>query len=307
MRGKNLNCGIRGGLWDEAHLERMGAAVWLFGWLVHRQTRERDGVGLVLGGSALTYEMIQGDTGYSRRTLQRWMADLRRGGYVRVRRTCHSRMIIEILKAKKFGAKQLGFPQANFFASNSSAPTLAQKRPSSAPYMAQKNAGWPQQLAMVARSYAAGAAGHRQYKPERQIDSYTHSGNFPRAVEETAWRNPAQIFSQIKTKAEAKTSGRGDFRGADGAQTFARPTCASQMSANRALANPSDANQKFESLAREGKGSHDNSKAPRAYAPSDAYRFRQSERALREEAIQRELRVGAGPDIGGLRTPRREK
>ncbi|MGH9727034.1 MAG: hypothetical protein ACRD4V_00395, partial [Candidatus Acidiferrales bacterium] len=246
MRGKNLNCGIRGGLWDEAHLERMGAAVWLFGWLVHRQTRERDGVGLVLGGSALTYAMIQDDTGYSRRTLQRWMADLRRGGYVRVRRTCHSRMIIEVLKAKKFGAKQLGFPQANFFASNSSAPSMAQKSWSSAPYAAQKNAGWTQQVAAGARSYAAGPASNRQYKPERQIYNGAHGGNFQRAVEQTAEIDRAVNFSPTTAKAQQNANVQcANVRGGPVGQPFSQNRC-------------------------------DNRASPRPYAPSDAFRFRQN-------------------------------
>ncbi|HEV2617487.1 MAG TPA: hypothetical protein VGU63_12855 [Candidatus Acidoferrales bacterium] len=267
MRGKNLNCGIRGGLWDEAHLERMGAAVWLFGWLVHRQTRERDGVGLVLGGSALTYAMIQSDTGYSRRTLQRWMAELRRGGYVRVRRTCHSRMIIEVLKAKKFGAKQLGFPQANFFASNSSAPSMAQKRASSAPYVAQKNAGWTRQVAAGAGSYAAGRASNRQYKPERQIYNGAHGGNFRSGVEQTAEMNPAINFSPTQAKTEEKANAQGgNAREGPARQRFSQDRC-------------------------------DNRASPRPYVPSDAFRFRQDERAWREAKLRAELFVGAGPEV----------
>lgn len=124
LRGKNLNCGIRGGLWDEAHLERMGPAVWLFGWLVHRQKREHNGVGLVLGGSPLTYKIISQDTGMAERTLKRRMARLGRSGYVRVKHTTYKRMIIQITKAKKFGPQQLRFPQGSFFAQESKGPLL---------------------------------------------------------------------------------------------------------------------------------------------------------------------------------------
>ncbi|HKV27164.1 MAG TPA: hypothetical protein VJN90_02665 [Candidatus Acidoferrales bacterium] len=275
MRGKNLNCGIRGGLWDEAHLERMGAAVWLFGWLVHRQTRERDGVGLVLGGSALTYGMIQDDTGYSRRTLQRWMADLRRGGYVRVRRTCHSRMIIEVLKAKKFGAKQLGFPQANFFAPNSSAPGMAQKTVSSAPFVAQKNSSWTPQRAAETRRYAAGLPDNRQYKPERQIDNGAHGGNFRGPLDRTAEQNPARTFFQTPAKTQENANGEsGQIREVAAPQAFLQ---------NR----------------------YNNRASPPAHTP-DAFRVRQNERALREASVRAELYVGAGPDGGGLRNARRK-
>ena len=100
LRGKHLNSGIRGGLWEDQYLQRMGPAVWLFGWLVHRQTRERHGVGLVLAGSPLTYEMISADTGMAVRTLKRWMARLAGGGYVRVQHTLHKRMVIQIARPR---------------------------------------------------------------------------------------------------------------------------------------------------------------------------------------------------------------
>jgi hypothetical protein len=40
--GKGLNSGIRGGLWEKKHSDAMADAVWLFGWLVLRQTTERN-------------------------------------------------------------------------------------------------------------------------------------------------------------------------------------------------------------------------------------------------------------------------
>ncbi|GEM_PF-2243694 len=107
MRGKELNSGIRGGLWDEKHTAAMGAAVWLFGWLVHRQTTERGGVGLVLRGRPLSYREISEDTGWGERKLRYWMGILRRGGYIEVRHSIYSRMVIRVLKAKKFFPRQL--------------------------------------------------------------------------------------------------------------------------------------------------------------------------------------------------------
>lgn len=278
MRGKNLNCGIRGGLWDEAHLERMGPAVWLFGWLVHRQTRERNGVGLVLGGSPLTYDMIQGDTGYSRRTLQRWMADLRSGGYVRVRRTCHSRMIIEVLKAKKFPPKQMGFPQASFFARNSSAPLLARKNGPSAPNVAQMNGGGRQSSHTPAMGYVAAAASYRQYKPERQLDSLTLGGDFTPPVDANARPSTAQPISEENSNSKESQNFR---KNASGQKNCGGGTAAPQPFAN---------------------GNRENRIAPqhyasRAYAPSSPYRYGQNQRALREAAVRAELRVGAGPEV----------
>lgn len=146
LRGKHLNSGIRGGLWEDEHFQRMGPAVWLFGWLVHRQTRERHGVGLVLAGSPLTYEMISQDTGMAVRTLKRWMARLGRCGYIRVKHTLYKRMIIQIIKAKKFGPQQLGFPQQQlgfpqipFFALKSKGPLPAPETGSKGPIAAHSS------------------------------------------------------------------------------------------------------------------------------------------------------------------------
>ncbi|MGH9865357.1 MAG: hypothetical protein ACRD4H_08085 [Candidatus Acidiferrales bacterium] len=261
MRGKNLNCGIRGGLWDEAHLERMGPAVWLFGWLVHRQTREHNGVGLVLGGSALTYKIISEDTGMAVRTLKRWMARLGRSGYVRVKHTTYKRMIIQITKAKKFGPQQLGFPQNSFFAQKSKGPLPALESGSKGPMVAHPR-----------KEY-------REYKSERQINNRTHGDNFPAALEQTARQNTSGTFSQASATAR------------ENAHVQENPKC---ESVGR------------QSFARSG---YENRAAPRPYAPSDAFRFRQSERALREAAVRAELRVGAGPDGGlsGASPPRRAR
>lgn len=179
MRGKHLNSGIRGGLWDDAHLDRMGPAVWLFGWLVHRQTRERYGVGLVLGGSPLTYEIIRQDTGMPVRTLKRWMSRLTRSGYVRVVHAAHKRMVIEIVKAKKFGPQQLGFPQQRFtfpqvaqptplFSPNSKGPLLALNTASKGPIVALKNGTAPPQVPANASRCAGAGVANRQYNSERQ-------------------------------------------------------------------------------------------------------------------------------------------
>jgi len=179
MRGKQLNSGIRGGLWDDAHLERMGPAVWLFGWLVHRQTRERFGVGLVLGGSPLTYETIRQDTGMPIRTLKRWMSRLIRSGYVRVTHAGHKRMVIEIVKAKKFGPQQLRFPQQRltfpqlyqhppFFAPNSKGPLLALMNAPKGPNVALKNCAASPQVAANPSAYAMPAPAHRDLTSERK-------------------------------------------------------------------------------------------------------------------------------------------
>jgi hypothetical protein len=132
--GKALNSGIRGGLWDAKHYDRMGDAVWLFGWLVHRQTTQTNGTGLVLRGLPLTYAEISADTGWQERTLQRWMARLRRAGYIEVKHSIYSRMVIRILNAKKFSPKQ-------FDLALSSPPDVAEISPPTVMEMGTKSGG----------------------------------------------------------------------------------------------------------------------------------------------------------------------
>ncbi len=142
--GRNLNSGIRGGLWDVKHYRKMRDALWLFGWLVHRQTKERNGTGLVLAGKPLSYADIIADisreTGAdndpppSERTLQRWMARLIAEGYIEVKHSIYGRMVIRILHAKKFNPKQLELPAIPTL---SCPPEVADLKPSPPPNMAE--------------------------------------------------------------------------------------------------------------------------------------------------------------------------
>ncbi len=101
MRGKNFNAGLRGVLFEARHYERMGAAVWLYGWLVLRQTHQSGSLGWVLGGSPISYREIEEETGFNRRTLERWMKMLRRHGYIETE-TAPAGITVRITKAKKF-------------------------------------------------------------------------------------------------------------------------------------------------------------------------------------------------------------
>ncbi len=101
MRGKDFNTGLRGVLFEAQHYERMGAAVWLYGWLVLRQTHQSGSVGWVLGGSPISYREIEEETGFNRRTLERWMNMLRRYDYIETE-AAPAGVIVRITKAKKF-------------------------------------------------------------------------------------------------------------------------------------------------------------------------------------------------------------
>jgi len=100
MRGKDFNTGLRGVLFEARHYERMGSAVWLYAWLVLRQTHQTGETGWVLGGAPISYREIEEETGFNLRTLERWMSTLRRWGYVQTE-TVMGGLIVRITKAKK--------------------------------------------------------------------------------------------------------------------------------------------------------------------------------------------------------------
>jgi hypothetical protein len=100
LRETNYNTGLRGVLFDSGHYTRMGAAVWLYGWLILRQTHQSGTIGWVLGGAPIHYREIEEETGFNRRTLERWMKNLRRQKYIETT-VVDSGITIRILKAKK--------------------------------------------------------------------------------------------------------------------------------------------------------------------------------------------------------------
>jgi hypothetical protein len=100
MREKNFNTGLRGVLFEERHYARMGSAIWLYGWLVLRQTHQTGTTGWVLGGAPVSYREIEGETGCNRRTLERWRSVLRRNEYIDTE-AAPGGVIVRILKAKK--------------------------------------------------------------------------------------------------------------------------------------------------------------------------------------------------------------
>jgi hypothetical protein len=109
VRGRDYNTGLRGVLFEARHYERMGAAIWLFAWLVLRQTHQQGEVGWVLGGAPICYREIEEETGFNCRTLERWMRTLRQHGYIETE-AAPAGIVIRIMKAKKFaeGPRRLG-------------------------------------------------------------------------------------------------------------------------------------------------------------------------------------------------------
>jgi hypothetical protein len=93
-------------LWNGVfeHCHRIGDALWEFAWCIDKITKERDGVGLVLGGFPVKLSAIVGALkGSNRETVRRHMNKLEEEKYIRRRRTPYGH-VIEVLNSRKFSA-----------------------------------------------------------------------------------------------------------------------------------------------------------------------------------------------------------
>jgi DNA-binding transcriptional ArsR family regulator len=94
--------GLKGGIFEQKHFRAIGNALWLFGWLCMRQSQiNGSGEGLPHYGNPLTFKEISDDTGFSRRTIEKWTAVLTRTGYIHTKRIGNSGLIFFIHKAKQ--------------------------------------------------------------------------------------------------------------------------------------------------------------------------------------------------------------
>jgi hypothetical protein len=92
------------GLIDGVHIEQMGKARGLFSFFVTKQT---DPAGWVNYGHVITYDWIRSriPNCQPRRTLQRWMAQLKAGRYLEVEYVPYGGMVVRILRAKKWASQ----------------------------------------------------------------------------------------------------------------------------------------------------------------------------------------------------------
>jgi hypothetical protein len=92
-------------LWNGVfeHYGRIGDALWEFAWCIDRITEERDGVGIVLGGSPVKLlAIVKALKGSDKETVRRHLKKLVDGKYIRMRRTPYGQ-VIEVFNSKKFG------------------------------------------------------------------------------------------------------------------------------------------------------------------------------------------------------------
>ena len=84
------------------HRERVDAAIWEFLWLLDCITKEKDGVGIVLGGAPVKASRIAKDLAFDERTVREHLETLERDRYIKRRRTAYG-YVIEVCKSRKFG------------------------------------------------------------------------------------------------------------------------------------------------------------------------------------------------------------
>ncbi len=261
MRGKDYNTGLRGVLFEARHYEKMGAAVWLYGWLVLRQTHQHGEMGCVLGGSAISYREIEEETGFKRRTLECWMRVLRREGYIETS-AAPAGVVVRITKAKKFSQG------------------------------ARKSTGGVRKSAGGVRGFAEGAtqsrvANGRERYLNQQVPDRIGSPSVDRSIETKKQSESAKPFyknTNITTHTQIHKSEQYDNP---------RPNHSGLGSSQNRKPGPSkESNQSAESSQPEV------SSAYQQYLFVREARARWAQlRAEREEEVRRELRVGTGPEV----------
>jgi hypothetical protein len=93
--------GAKGGLLAEKHYYVMKDAIWLFQWLLLRQTGINEcGEGIVNYGHPITRQQIQDDTGYGDWRIERWTDRLRRCEYIRTEKRGNDGLSFFVLAAK---------------------------------------------------------------------------------------------------------------------------------------------------------------------------------------------------------------
>lgn len=94
------------------HIRRMGMSIWLFKFLVKKQTSSD---GLVYYGRPITYKWIFSEIPncVPERTLRLWMGILKVNGYVEIDIVQHGGMRIRIVNSKKWPTSQLGLFEAS--------------------------------------------------------------------------------------------------------------------------------------------------------------------------------------------------
>lgn len=115
------------------HRDGIACAIWVFLWCIDKVTEEREGIGIVLGGSPVKIASIAADLKMGEHTIRRHCDALEERNYIRRRRTPYG-FVIEVLRSRKFG---IWSPRGSVKSGQSFARDSVQKRPASASNLAE--------------------------------------------------------------------------------------------------------------------------------------------------------------------------
>lgn len=108
---KGFGIYVKNDLLEAKHIESMGTAVWLYMWFLDKMTSiGEDGIGKVLGGKPVIFEEVQQALGITERTYRRWIATLKKSGYINITRTPRG-LSVSVNKAAKIFGKRSDAPK----------------------------------------------------------------------------------------------------------------------------------------------------------------------------------------------------
>ncbi|GEM_PF-1583605 len=283
MRGKDFNTGLRGVLFEARHYERMGSAVWLYAWLVLRQTHQTGSIGWVLGGSPVSYKEIEEETGFNARTLERWMSTLRRHGYIETELAVGG-LIIRITKAKKHSQS----------ARNSAEARKAEELRQAACGI-RKLAGGPRNFAEGCPRNCGGI--RRKASENTQLSAAICSSSVEESLKGYIGDTSQREAGAFASAPESAFENHKQSQSQQLPELQNLKTSCSGESQNQPLTQPRNARR--DPFAGPGRTPGVRVQAPqKPWISRDDVRLQlELLRAEREEAVRRELYVGRGPEI----------
>jgi hypothetical protein len=300
MREKNFNTGLRGVLFEERHYARMGSAIWLYGWLVLRQTHQTGTTGWVLGGAPVSYREIEGETGFNRRTLERWMSLLRRNAYIETE-AAPGGVIVRILKAKKHlqGAR-LGnsndMPRVRKFAET--VRRVAERGPQSR----VANCGKAHEDTQIAARMGSSSVVRVKDKEQQDIHRAVEIGaslqsEKPAAVPTVGQMQVAEEIQQCERR-EFRQQFRNVVQNHDLKNSYSEKNhTAAPTQRHDHQGNQQHTEDPFERQNQRPADSHATRTTTQQNFPWQLRERMRLLRAERDEAVRRELAVGTGPEV----------
>ena len=300
MREKNYNTGLRGVLFEAQHYARMGAAIWLYGWLVLRQTHQTGTTGWVLGGAPITYREIEGETGFNRRTLERWMSLLRRNAYIATE-AAPGGVIVRILKAKKHSQTASGANAGAALRARKVAETVrrvGERGPQDCAAMRSES----QKNDVDAARIGSSSVGRIKEKEQREIHSAVEIGaelqiEQPGDDGTKPQNNPANEIHDCE-RHEFQRQFRTAVQQRDLKNSQPETTATIRQTRNFGQQeNPPQTCNQFETQRQRPAESRPTQPPTQQTFPWQLRERMRLLRAERDEAVRRELAVGTGPEV----------